>query len=537
MDAAELIGEVCDIALVLDEDGVIQEVIPGSTELAAFDLSCWAGQAMSATVTEETRGKVSAMLKSAKAGEPARWRQVNHPVAMIPSRAPNAPDIPVIYRITPFKRRPPEGEADAAPGDVYLALGRDQSAAADAQRRLIAAQHELESDYAQLRLLEARFRHVFHATPDAMLLVDAATNRIVEANRAAERLMSAKSTKLVGRSLVEGMDAPNTNVTLMMMAQAINALDQAGPLDHGDGDDFSVVALRRAEPWRFSASAFRHGGATQLLVRVKAAAVASADPVSGEPPRRSDAVGADAQKATRLITGPDAFAAAAIERSLDAFVVVDADGLIASANPAFVTLVGLVSLDQALSSPLDRFLGRTPVDCDLFLSAVSERGALAAQTTALRASDGGVETIEISAIRVERGGRPYSAFFFRRIRRAEPPSRSDAALPNSLEQLSELVGRVPLKTLVRETTDVIERLCVESALRLSGDNRAAAAEMLGLSRQSLYVKLRRFGLGDLDVEATSEQAPLSESQPKTASENTPATPTGSRSAPTSEDDG
>ena len=54
-----------------------------------------------------------------------------------------------------------------------------------------------------------------------------------------------------------------------------------------------------------------------------------------------------------------------------------------------------------------------------------------------------------------------------------------------------------LKDLVREATEVIERLCIEAALELTGDNRASAAEMLGLSRQSLYVKLRRYGLGDL----------------------------------------
>ena len=30
---------------------------------------------------------------------------------------------------------------------------------------------------------------------------------------------------------------------------------------------------------------------------------------------------------------------------------------------------------------------------------------------------------------------------------------------------------------------------------LAGNNRASAAEMLGLSRQSLYVKLRRYGIG------------------------------------------
>ncbi len=57
-------------------------------------------------------------------------------------------------------------------------------------------------------------------------------------------------------------------------------------------------------------------------------------------------------------------------------------------------------------------------------------------------------------------------------------------LPRSVEQLTELVGRVPLKDIVRETTDLIERLCIEAALELTSDNRASAAEMLGLSARA-----------------------------------------------------
>jgi DNA-binding NtrC family response regulator len=72
-------------------------------------------------------------------------------------------------------------------------------------------------------------------------------------------------------------------------------------------------------------------------------------------------------------------------------------------------------------------------------------------------------------------------------------------LPRSVEQLSHLVGRVTLKELVREATDLVERLCIEAALELTGNNRASAAEVLGLSRQSLYSKLHRYGLGDLST--------------------------------------
>jgi DNA-binding NtrC family response regulator len=56
------------------------------------------------------------------------------------------------------------------------------------------------------------------------------------------------------------------------------------------------------------------------------------------------------------------------------------------------------------------------------------------------------------------------------------------------------VGTASLKEIVSETTDVIEKICIEAALEMTNNNRAAAAEMLGLSRQSLYVKLSKLDI-------------------------------------------
>jgi transcriptional regulator PpsR len=58
----------------------------------------------------------------------------------------------------------------------------------------------------------------------------------------------------------------------------------------------------------------------------------------------------------------------------------------------------------------------------------------------------------------------------------------------------ELVGSSKLKDIVAETAEMVERMCIETAVELTRNNRVAAAEMLGLSRQSLYVKLRKYGL-------------------------------------------
>jgi DNA-binding NtrC family response regulator len=78
-------------------------------------------------------------------------------------------------------------------------------------------------------------------------------------------------------------------------------------------------------------------------------------------------------------------------------------------------------------------------------------------------------------------------------------------LTRAVEQMTSLVGRVALRDLVRDTTDLMERHFLEAALELTDDNRTAAAEVLGLSRQSLYVKLRRHSLGG-SGEAEGEKA-------------------------------
>lgn len=61
---------------------------------------------------------------------------------------------------------------------------------------------------------------------------------------------------------------------------------------------------------------------------------------------------------------------------------------------------------------------------------------------------------------------------------------------SSRAEVSELLGRLSLRDIVQESAELVERLCIEAALEMSGNNRAAAAKLLRLSRQSLYTKLR-----------------------------------------------
>ena len=188
-----------------------------------------------------------------------------------------------------------------------------------------------------------------------------------------------------------------------------------------------------------------------------------------------------------------------MEHLPDGFVVTDLDLKILTCNSSFLDLIQFATEEQAKGHNLERWLGRGSIDASSIAASLREHGTVRNFATFVRSEFGLNEDVEITAVSVPKGEAPCLGFIFRHVSRtARETGSMPNGLPRSVDQLTELVGRVPLKELVREATDVIEKLCIEASLQLTHDNRASAAQMLGLSRQSLYAKLRRYGLGDLD---------------------------------------
>ena len=171
---------------------------------------------------------------------------------------------------------------------------------------------------------------------------------------------------------------------------------------------------------------------------------------------------------------------------------------------AFIDLAQLSVEDNALAQPLDRFIGRNGVDTDILVAALRDRNAVRNFATILRGSFGATTEIDVDAVHLAGTNSECYGFFIRttdRERRTRNIDIQDRA--GLAERMTEVVGRVSLKEIVRDTTDVIERLCIETALGMTENNRAAASDMLGISRQSLYAKLARYGIGS-DGESTGE---------------------------------
>ena len=459
--AARLIQYAADIALVIDQRGVIRDLAVGVDDVPGGLGEGWIGRSLRDVVSAESRDKVLRLMEDAAGGDAARGRHLNHPLGA------GTADFPVLYVAVPL-------------GDDswIVALGRDLRPLAQLQQRLIDAQQSLEQDYSRLRHVETRYRLLFEIASDPILVVDAATQRVLEANPAALRHLPSHEAGLVGRRFPEGFTRDG--------AAAIDTM-LAGVRTSGRPDEVRADTVD-GETFVISTSLFRQEATALFLLRLAPSS------------------------AFQSVTSPlDTKSLHALTDAPDGFALTDDDGRILRTNPAFLELAQLHAAEQAEGETLDRWIGRSGVDLNVLLANLRERGVVKLFATQMRGEHGVVSEVEISAVSVVNGGKPSFAFLIRNVGRrlqgaaAQPTAAAGGApgpheLPRSVEQLTELVGRVSLKDLVRETTDMIERLYIEAALELTGNNRASAAEMLGLSRQSLYVKLHRYGLRDLDAD-------------------------------------
>lgn len=479
---SRLVESSSDIALVLDDEGTIIEVMSQRDELGARGARDWVGRPWVQTVTADSRQKVEALLRDAQAAADAagRWRQVNHPVK-------GGDDLPLLYSVV----RVPRGDQNTGRGRI-VAFGRDLRDSVALQRRLIESQQAMERDYWRYREAETRYRHLFETTAEAVLIVDGSTQKVLEANPAARTLCGARRSRLLGATLAGLFEAVHAERLQNLVAAARTA---------GRQDAMRAQLANAGEEVTVSASVFRQDDAAFVLVRLAPAHIDA--PASAARPR-----GVGLPVAGGEATVAESMLQAYLRHSPDGLVFCDIGGRVLSANRAFVTLAQLSAEEQVRGQALDRWVGRTGVELGVLIATLRQRGNVGLFVTTLRGEYGGSTEVEISAAVLAVGDDTVLAFAVRDIDRrlkAEPKSAA-LAMPRSASELAELVGRTPLKAIVSETTDLIEELCIQTALGMTGDNRASAALLLGLSRQSLYVKLRRYGMVSAGAGADEDDA-------------------------------
>jgi len=427
-----------DIAIVIGEDGEVREVVQGSAPIAP-SAGEWVGKPWADTVTFETRTKIEQLLSDVHSTGKGRQREVNLPSG-------EGASIPVSYAAIRLGEHGP-----------VLAVGRDLRAIAAIQQRFTESQQEMERDYWKRRQAEARYRMLFQVATDAVLVVDALTMSIVEANRAAAQLFGIAQAELAGKHATVGIDRhswPAVEELLGSTRATGRAAEIRARLPEGGG---SID---------ISATPFRSDRDLLLLVRARV------------PTQR------------RLAEQPDAQAqwADLVQRIPDAVVITDSSGRVLMANPAFVRLCQLGDDAVLEGRDLAQWIGAETATA---LIAQAKLHGIATQLAAtLRGELARAVGVGISVALLDDGDSECIGFTIRRLEGAEGtigPAIDDVAV--ALDALASLMGRQPLPELLRAATALAERHLIRTALQRSAGDAHAASLLLGVTPSDLAERL------------------------------------------------
>lgn len=447
----EILASAADITLLVAPGGRIVSVLVNPQNSAHGQLQEWEGLQLNEVLTSESRRKLEARLADLDSGR-------GHVSVELSHAGQNSWDFPVRYAL---HRMGPDGS--------LLMLGRDLRMLAEVQQQLVTAQLALERDYEAQRELDTRYRVLMEMTREPVMMVAMSSGRITDVNPAAALLLGGTRADLIGSAVAQEFDGRRRGEFLDTLANAATS-DASSQVE--------VTARRSQRRVLVTPRLFRAAGERILLCII-------------DPAERSRQIPDElGENLARLF-----------HEGVDGIVFADGDGIIRAANEAFLNLTDASGIAAVRGRSLGDYLARGAVDLRVLMDNVKRTGQIRFFPTRLTTDFSGQIAVELSASWLNDRPNPSLVLVIRDASRADAVRRSGSGLPeDGSPSVMELVGSSTLKDIVAETTDVIEKICIETALELTRNNRVAAAEMLGLSRQSLYVKLRKYGLLNRDGE-------------------------------------
>lgn len=421
-----------DIALVLDESGVIRSVAQSGAQPMAPSADEWVGRPWADTVATPMRGKVEALLHDVTSTGLARRREISHSTV-------GGADIPVAYTAIRLGRDGP-----------VIAVGRDLRAIAAIQQRFLDAQQDLERGYWKARQVESQERQLYQVLTDGVLVVDAQTLDIVRANRNLSQRLGGMAA-WAGRAVDALFDQRSRAAVRELMTSA-----------RSSGRPSELRARLIGDPVTSSVAAipFRAGDEQRLLVRLRSAALPAAST-----PGRSER---------------------------EAAAVADSSGRVISCDAAFIALLQARDDTELVGRPAADWLGSGPQDLDALLNEVRREGIAERDAMALNA--GSRETVSVSATWLTEGDRECIGLVLHQsVPRIAELGDAQIAFAEAWKRLSEQLGATPLPVMLRQAAALAEQHFIRIALQRCAGDTVAAANMLGISEGTLQDRRARDG--------------------------------------------
>ena len=441
----DVILRASDISLLIDTAGLILEVIYNTENTNLGDIEHWRTRNIRDFITKESRIKLEEILNVTSSTNNKAEKdtvQLNH-------TKNDGADFPIQYSIHP-----------TGVNNQILLFGRDLTQIAQAQQELMKTQLKFEREYDRYRSFDTKYRVILEQCGSAFIIVDE-TGKIVDFNKKATTIIEKTDLQHI---TLEDLINRGTSTEILNELETLNKNAPSNALKATLKESNKKVQLK--------GTFFRSNEGVHTLIRLNSLASQKA-PHSREKLYLSDLY----------------------QKTTDAFVFIDEAGKIVDTNDSFLTLSENANVDEVVGKSFSDFLRNTTTDLKILTDNSKKLGKIRNYATDFVTTFGSKIPVTISSTWVSNENDDFYGFILRDSSNIEFEKQNDNE-QHSWEATTKLVGSAPLKELVAQTGDIAERICLQTALNLTNNNKVAAADLLSLSRQSLYVKLRKHNLLD-----------------------------------------
>ena len=445
-DYSEIIPYIGDINIVIDNSGYILQInVPKESPVA--NLKNWTSKNINDYLTIESKEKLDSQITSLSdiSQTVTKWFELNH-------TSLETGEFPVRYKGFNIPKT-----------KHILLVGNDLSHVAEIQKKFVNSQLALEREYTKYRSFETKYKALVEFTTDPIVLVNGLNGSIVDINQYGYSIFNLKRDKLLGQNIEKFFDwTDNKSLLEVLKSDAVTNSQRTLSLNSSKKSTTVIIksAIFRAE--------------NDLCLMLKFI------PVNKNTTPREE-----------FPTVLRKF----FENTRDGIVFTDKSGIIKHVNNSFLSLCNTGSDQLILERSFSDFLARGIVDLKVLIEAALDNGTTMPFTTQLISAYEIKIDIEITGTKASNEYGTFICFLISYKPNAITQNTNDVVVSEQATQkIMKLVGSAPLKELVADTNDIVEKICIETALKMTKNNRVATAEMLNLSRQSLYVKLRKYNL-------------------------------------------
>lgn len=435
-----LLTQTADVLLFVNEDGLVNDVIGNALILDSIGASTWSGHQISDALPGDAYVQFREFLSEVENDQLGHECVVQHETGDGHTRT-------IAYSIAPMIE-----------GHPRIVLGKDISAFSALQSRVVELHRMMGEKLDAQKRVEAEYRTLFSIGSEPFLIVNVASCQITDANPAVAKTLGEDLETLSKRPVVS-LFRKSDHKELKALLDAVSRTKSPAS---------TQVCLANGQLLFVDVSP-SFGGSETAVLRLRTAGSA----------------GGQMAQEDALVEW--------VRAAVEAIVVTDEAGKVIWHNTAFEELVHLTPATSERG--LGEFFDPAELDFASVLKILRDNPRIRSLPASVRRPNGQTLEVELSGTVIPNSDPRRIGFVFRNLSTSLTNDSVNSVADASIEAMLSRIGKAPLRELVQEETSGLEKNLILAALKLTGNNRAATAKVLGLSRQGLYSKLDRYGLG------------------------------------------